>query len=87
VTSVPAWVYLIAVEKTRLCLLIDGPLAQLPETILLVDKASRAIRFNRKFIRMFVSSQKKIIGRTVLSSIVPEEFSKEAECFADLIAQ
>jgi len=40
-------------DKTRLCLLIDDVFEQVPEPILLVDKASRANRVNREFIRMF----------------------------------
>jgi PAS domain-containing protein len=76
VTSAAARVYLIADDKTRLCLLIDGLLEQLPETILLVDKAARAMRVKREFIRIFGSLQKEIIGRALVLFIVPEEFRK-----------
>jgi PAS domain S-box-containing protein len=71
-------VYLIADDKTRLCLLIDGLFEQGPEVISLVDKASRAMRVNREFIRIFGYFQKEIIGRTVVSFIVPEELRKWA---------
>jgi PAS domain S-box-containing protein len=68
-------------------LLIDEVFDQVPEPILLVDKASRAPGVNQEFIRMFGYLQKDIIGRTVASFVVPEELPKEAERFADLIAQ
>jgi PAS domain S-box-containing protein len=68
-------------------LLIDEVFDQVPEPILLVDKASRAPGVNQEFIRMFGYLQKDIIGRTVASFVVLEELPKEAERFADLIAQ
>jgi transcriptional regulator with PAS, ATPase and Fis domain len=87
VTSAATRVYRIADDKTRRCLLIDGLLEQVHEAILLVDKASRAMRVNRESICMCGYLQKEIIGRTVVSFIVAEELCKEAECFADWIAQ
>lgn len=86
VTSAAARVYLIADDKTRLWLFIDGLLEQVPEAILLVGKTFRAVRVNQELIRMFGYLETEIVDRAVVSLIVPEELCKEAECFADLIA-
>jgi PAS domain S-box-containing protein len=41
------------------------------------------VRVNREFVGMFGYLQEEIVGKTVVSFIVTEEFCKEAERFAD----
>ncbi len=51
----------------------------------MVDNASRAVRVNREFVRMFGYLQGEIIGKTLVSFIFPEELRREAGRFADLM--
>jgi formate hydrogenlyase transcriptional activator len=77
----------LSATTARRSLLLDELFEQVPEAILLLDKAARAVRANREFVRMFGYSQEEVIGKTVWSLIVPNDLRTEAEGFADLIAQ
>jgi formate hydrogenlyase transcriptional activator len=73
--------------KARSSLLIEELFEQLPEAIVVFDKASRAVRVNREFVRTFGYRQDEIVGKAVSPLIVPKELQMEAEHIADLIAQ
>jgi formate hydrogenlyase transcriptional activator len=74
-------------DKASLSSILDELFDQVPDAILLLDNASRAVRANREFVRMFEYSQEEIIGRTVSSLIIPEELRDEAEGFANLLTE
>jgi len=74
-------------HKARSSFLIEELFEQVPEAIVVFDKASRAVRVNREFVRTFGYRQDEIIGKAVSSLIVPEELQIEAERIADSIAQ
>ena len=70
--------------QARLNPLIDELFEHVPEAILLFDKTNRAVRINREFVRMFGYSQNEIIGKQVVSLIVPQDLRDEVERFAQL---
>jgi formate hydrogenlyase transcriptional activator len=74
-------------HKARSSFLIEELFEQVPEAIVVFDKASRAVRVNREFVRTFGYRQDEIIGKAVSSLIVPKELQMEAEHIADSIAQ
>jgi formate hydrogenlyase transcriptional activator len=77
----------LADDKARLSSIFDELFDQVSEAILLLDNASRAVRANREFVRLFGHSQEEIIGRSVSSLIVPEERRDEADRFANSLAR
>jgi formate hydrogenlyase transcriptional activator len=77
----------LANDEARLSSIFDELFDQMPEAILLLDDALRAIRANREFVRMFGHSQEEIIGRSVSSLIVPEERRDEAHGFFNSLAR
>jgi formate hydrogenlyase transcriptional activator len=77
----------LADDKARLPSIFDELFDQVSEAILLLDNASRAVRANREFVRLFGHSQEEIIGRSVSSLIVPEERRDEADGFANSLAR
>ena len=77
----------LADRKTRPSLLIEELFDQVPEAIVVFDKASCVLRVNREFVRLFGYRQEEIIGKAVSSIIIPKELQVEAEHIADLIAQ
>jgi PAS domain S-box-containing protein len=77
----------LASDKTGLSLLTKELFERVPEAILLIDKASRAVRVNREFLRMFRYSQEEIIYKQLSSVIIPEELRKEAEHFTDFFGR
>jgi formate hydrogenlyase transcriptional activator len=74
-------------EGPRRSLLLDELFEDVPEAILLLDKAHRAVRVNREFVRMFGYPQEQIIGQPLGQLIVPEDRREEAERFTRLRAQ
>jgi formate hydrogenlyase transcriptional activator len=71
-------------ERPRRSLLLDELFEDVPEAILLLDRARRAVRANREFVRMFGYSREEIVGQTLGQLIIPEERREEAESFARL---
>jgi formate hydrogenlyase transcriptional activator len=77
----------LANDKGGLSSIFDELFDQMPEAILLLDNASRVVRANSEFVRMFGYSPEEITGTPVSSLIVPEERRNEAQDFANLLAE
>ena len=74
-------------HRARPSFLIEELFEQIPEAVVVFDKASCALRVNREFVLMFGYRREEIVGKAVSSLIIPEELQVEAEHIADLIAQ
>lgn len=74
-------------DKTHPSFLDAELFDEVPEAILVFDRAFCAVRVNREFVRMFGHEPEEVIGKPLSSLLVPKELQLEAERFEDLIAQ
>ena len=74
-------------DKAHPSFLAEELFDEVPEAILVFDKAFCAVRVNREFVRMFGYQQEEVIGKSMSSLLVPKELQVEAEHAASLIAQ